>query len=118
MTFSTLPPPAITPLELFLDLLNKTLSPVYPEPCRKSYDANGGGLSFSYKFAKETVLCGPIDMSLAVSLEGSSDSDIFVTFEKLTSAGIVGAQLKIPYEKFLPVISYSRGTISRNCARG
>lgn len=38
-------------------------------------------------------------MSLTVSLEGASDSDIFLTFEKLTTAGTVGEQLKIPYEK-------------------
>jgi uncharacterized protein len=101
MTFSAFPPPAIAPLKLFLDSSNKTLSPVYPEPCRKSYDVNGEGLSFSYTFAKETVLCGPIDMPLAVCLEGCPDSDIFVTFEKLTSAGIFGEQLKIPYQSYL-----------------
>lgn len=97
MTFSAFPPPAIAPLKLFLNSSNNTLLPVYPEPCRKSYLANGEGLTFSYKFAKEKVLCGPIDMSLAVSLEGASDSDGFVTFKKLTTAGTLGEQLKIPY---------------------
>jgi hypothetical protein len=60
--------------------------------------ANLQEISFTYTFAKDTMLCGTIDMSLAISLIGSDDSDILVNLEKLSVSGGTCSQLKIPYE--------------------
>ncbi|KAJ6020711.1 hypothetical protein N7540_006215 [Penicillium herquei] len=98
-TFTAFPPAEAVPFKFFLDSSDNSLSPAYPNSSQGKYSANKGGLSFSYTFRKAAVLCGVIDMSLAVSLDGASDTDVFITFEKVTKTGAVGKQLKIPYEK-------------------
>jgi predicted acyl esterase len=55
--------------------------------------------SFTYTFNEDTALCGTITISLALSLVGSNDSDIFIYLEKVSASGAACSQLKIPYEK-------------------
>ncbi len=98
--FPAFPPPNAIPLKLFLDCSNNRLSPIYPAPSQLAYKATNEELWFTYTFHEDTVLCGTIVMSLAVSLAGSDDSDIFVNFEKVSVSGATCSQLKIPYEKW------------------
>lgn len=98
--FPAFPPPNAAPMKMFLDCSTNQFSPIYPAPSQSSYKASKEELSFLYTFNEDTILCGLITMSLAVSLIGSKDSDIFVNFEKVSTAGAACSQLKIPYEKW------------------
>ncbi|KKK12608.1 hypothetical protein P175DRAFT_0210150 [Aspergillus ochraceoroseus IBT 24754] len=99
MTFSAFPPPQSIPMKLFFNGMDGSLSAAYPPSSRVEYQVKTGGCEFIYKFETDAVLCGPIDLCLAVSLAEAADSDIFITFEKILTSGYVGSQLIVPYER-------------------
>lgn len=87
-------------LSLFFDASRKILSPTYPTPCAVHYDHPKGQIAFEHKFLDDTILFGPIEMQLALSLAGTPDADVFVYIEKVLSDGVrVGEQLVVPFEK-------------------
>jgi uncharacterized protein len=95
---TTFPPPGAKPLKLFLDNQNHSLSSIQPQQFQSNHKASKD-ITFAYTFLQDSILCGKVEMTLAISLIGSDDSDIFVTFEKVLQSGGIGSQLKIPYEK-------------------
>lgn len=94
------PLPEAVPTKYFLDPLRGALSTCYPLPSVAQYRASDGGIVFTYNFTDDVVFAGPIQMKLTVSLTGDTDSDIFVTIEKVLASGKVGTQCKIPFEGY------------------
>ncbi len=75
-------------LPLYLDAETMTLSRVPVErPHELRYDAVEGQARFTYRFEEDTELIGHSCLNLSVQAEGSSDMDLFVTFEKLDADG-------------------------------
>ena len=87
-------------LTLFFDASRQALSQTYPTPSEVCYSHPTGHVAFEHKFLGDTILFGPIDVQLALSLSGATDADVFIYIEKVLSDGVhVGEQLVIPFEK-------------------
>ncbi|KAF7556693.1 hypothetical protein G7Z17_g1195 [Cylindrodendrum hubeiense] len=94
------PPPETKPLKLFLDGSSGTLVPTCPMSHQLEYKASSEEIVLTYTFTSDTVLCGPIQLFLAVSVLGAHDSDIFINCEKILKGGDTGTQLIVPFEQF------------------
>lgn len=86
---------------LFFDAARSALSTTYPTLSEARYSHPIGQIAFEHKFLNDTILFGPIEMQLALSLSGgATDADVFIYIEKVLSDGVrVGEQLVIPFEK-------------------
>ena len=114
LTATAFPLPATQSLKLFLDRSRTTglLSQQYSAASRSTYTANRqDGLSFSHTFTNDTILCGPLELSLSVSLSSCNDSDIFIYIEKILQSSSIGSQLLVPYKK--PYQSFLIRTIQK-----
>jgi predicted acyl esterase len=99
MTSTSFPPPNTTKLKLFLGP-SGGLTKESPTPYELTYKAKDGRLDFAYEFSEDTILCGQIEMKLAVSLSGNKDSDIFIFMEKELTSGATGYQIAVPYRRW------------------
>lgn len=87
-------------LTFFFDATRGILSPTYPMQSKACYSHPTGKIAFEHKFLDDTILFGPIEMQLALSLSDATDADVFIYIEKVLSDGVrVGEQLVIPFEK-------------------
>ncbi|KAF2014630.1 alpha/beta-hydrolase [Aaosphaeria arxii CBS 175.79] len=101
------PSPKMKSFKLFLDAENGSLTETYPVESTLSYVASTGSKSLTYTFSRDTKFCGPIQICLQVSVENGTDTDIFVSLDRLPNGSDRPAeQLKIPYER-----SYQSGLI-------
>lgn len=88
----------LRPLKVFFDAgSSMTMGPGYPRTSLATFHATKSEITFEYTFGDDTTLCGPLDMQLAVSLNGNDDANVFVYTEKVGRDGSPGAQLVIPY---------------------
>ena len=94
---SSFPPRESQPFKLFFHPTFRTLAPIYPASSSASFIARNQDLIFEYSFPASAIVCGPVDLRLALSLHGGTDANIFLTIEKVLTHGAVGKQLKIPY---------------------
>ncbi|KAH6989606.1 Alpha/Beta hydrolase protein [Ilyonectria sp. MPI-CAGE-AT-0026] len=92
------PPLETKSLKLFLDGSSGALVPTCPASHRLEYKASNGEIVLTYTFTDDAILCGPLQLFLAVSILGAQDSDIFVTCEKILTGGGSGTQLIVPFE--------------------
>ncbi|ETS82448.1 hypothetical protein PFICI_04324 [Pestalotiopsis fici W106-1] len=88
------------PLKLFLNGKSHKLDAVKPAPHQRQYAASTEHVRFTYTFESDTILCGPLELFLKVSVTGNDDSDIFVACAKICPSGTARKQLVVPYEKW------------------
>jgi predicted acyl esterase len=95
---SSFPPREARPFKFFLHPATKILCAAYPFRSSTKFITNSANVVFEYMFPVGAIICGPLEMQLAISLNNGTDANIFVTAEKVTKNGAVGKQLKVPYE--------------------
>lgn len=94
------PPTSNRSIKLFLDGRCAQLKEGFPCYSTSSYSIPQGEVSFTHKFDRKTILFGPLEIQLVLSLSNASDADIFVYAEKvLTGGSQAGAQLVVPFEQ-------------------
>lgn len=94
------PLPEAVPTKYFLDPGNGSINTYYPAPSKIHYTAIHSGTLFTHEFTTDTILAGPVTLNLSISLNGATDSDVFVTLEKIQANGSVGFQCMIPLEQW------------------
>lgn len=100
MEATAFPPPQVSVKRLYLDTANATLSSERAaEKHHVQYRSKDGQVFFTHTFQEDTTLCGPLVVSLAVSVAGHNDADIFVNCEKVLADGkSIGCQLTVPFQ--------------------
>ena len=95
------PLPRMKSVRLYLDASNESLCSEAPITKKHlAYECNDGEAFFTFTFQEETILCGPLVLSLAVSILGNNDADIFINVEKILTNGNVGRQLTVPFQNW------------------
>lgn len=90
------PLPESLPTQLFLSNSRELCPEAESTSGQLQFELKDGSQEFTYEFRKDTILCGPVRMRIAISLSGAKDADVFVYMEKLLVSGSVGKQFKLP----------------------
>jgi predicted acyl esterase len=93
------PPADVVDTKYYLHGLRRTLSPEPPPqevPVAYDSEANPGLVSFTIRFAEETILVGYPKARLWVEAKGADDMDLFVLVQKLDAHGTHLQEFTIP----------------------